>query len=147
MILLLSLGADMPPETTDTAICGCRAPLESAAVLRDVTGKVFVSQPDGMQPARTDADFSLPARLLTGPKSQTTIQIGDTCTLSVPEKQLVRIDDDRGAWCVQADAAGPGLPSQASASVQSPLPISILGALAGTSVLISAATKDERVSR
>jgi hypothetical protein len=146
LIALSSLGADAPLETVPSEICGCRAPLGSTAVLRDVTGKVFVSQPDGMRPAGPDTDFTLPARVLTGPKSATNIMIGDTCALSVTEKQMVRIKEDGGAWCVNteaaAQAAGPTQPAP-----QSPVPISILSAVAGTSVVISIARKDERVSR
>lgn len=146
LIALTSLGADAPLETAPSEICGCRAPLSSTAVVREVNGKVFVSQPDGMRPARPDADLSLPARLLTGPASTTVVTIGDTCELSVAEKQLVRIEDDNGAWCVRAEAARAGGSIQPK-TAQSPVPIGVLSVLAGGNVVISIARKDQRVSR
>lgn len=145
MIGLASMGLDAPSDVAEPSICGCRAPLASTAVLREVTGKVFVSQTEGMRPAQVDVSVSLPAKLLTGPSSTTTLKIGDTCTLSVPEKRLVRIEDEEGFWCVRAEAARPAGPLQAAP--QSPVPISVLGILAGSKVMISIARKDERVSR
>ncbi|PYB71697.1 hypothetical protein [Rhizobium wuzhouense] len=145
LIAITSLGLDAPPEAVPPSICGCRAPLASTAILREVTGKVFVSQAEGMRPARADMEVSLPGRLLTGPSSATILKIGDTCTLSVSEKQLIRIEDEHGSWCVRAEAARAAGPTQPAP--QSPVPISVLSVLAGGKVMISIARKDERVSR
>lgn len=132
-------------EAAPSNTCSCRAPLTSVAVVREVNGKVFVSQAEGMRPAKPDAGVSLPARLLTGPASTTIISIGDTCELSVAEKQLVRIEDDHGAWCVRSEAARAA--GSAQPAPQSPVPISVLSVVAGGKVVISIANKDARVSR
>jgi hypothetical protein len=145
LIALTSSAHGTPLEAAPSENCGCRVPLNSTAVLREVKGKVFVSEADGMRPARPDAGLSLPTRLLTGPASTTIIAIGDTCKLSVAEKQLVRIEDDNGAWCVRSEAARAAGPKQPAP--QSPVPITVLSVLAGGKVIISIANKDARVSR
>lgn len=145
LVALGSLGLDASHGAVMPELCGCQAAPDAKAVLLGINGTVFVSQLDGMRPAQVDAGVSLPARLLTGPQSSTTIKIGQACNVTVPERQSVRIEMRDGAWCVRAEAAGPRLPSQSAA--QSPLPISILGTIAASSVVISISEKDQRVSR
>lgn len=80
--------------------CGCSVARNSEGLVRSAVGKVFVSRESGLGPARADQRFTMPARILTGPKSSSTVQIGNDCKVSITENKSVEIRENSGKWCV-----------------------------------------------
>jgi len=80
--------------------CGCTVARGSEGLVRSAIGKVFVSRETGLGPARAEQKFTMPARILTGPKSSSTVQIGNDCKVSITENKSVEIREETGKWCV-----------------------------------------------
>lgn len=155
---LLALAPALPSSAADPVTCDCGAPLDSVGVVRTMAGKVFVSQETGMSQPQPDSTFSLPARIVTGPRSSLTIEVGGLCRMSIAENQMLRIQNEDGIWCAHSEAApavapavAPGPVAAASTFVapagKSAGPAVIVGGLIAQTTFFAIAHKDQRVSR
>ncbi|MCM2476082.1 hypothetical protein HGO38_21635 [Rhizobium sp. CG5] len=155
----LSLIAFVPISVTAADLvmptCACNVTDESEGLVRTVLGTVFVSRETGLAPAHAETRFSLPGRVLVGPRSSSTVEIGAGCRISIAANQSLEIDKDSGNWCVQvvdgqvAPVAAPATAAAAAtgtatAGVIAPIAV---GGLALGAVVISIAREDDRVSR
>lgn len=165
LLPVVALAADLvetgPVPDPDAASCGCRVPIDAEGLIRSAAGTVFVSGKTGLLPARADARFRLPGRVMTGPNSASVVEIGSRCRLSVTANQSLEMRRQNGQWCVlkvDAGAAGlpaglsAGLPAAASASSIAAagtqlVPFAVVSGIAAGSVAISIARDDERVSK
>jgi hypothetical protein len=128
--------------------CGCRVSSEAKGLVHSASGTVFVSDKIGLVPARAGARFSLPATVLAGPRSSSTIDIGKDCTLSIVENQSLEIERDNASWCVSVigePAIPMPMPLPPAFAAAPILPVAA-GVTAGA-IIFSIAHRDKTVSR
>lgn len=147
-LCLFVLAVATPAAAQQPTECGCTAPLGSEGLVRAALGKVLVSRETGFAPARADARFKLPARVLAGPRSSSTIDIGADCSVSIAENQSIEIDSSSGKWCARVveGRAIAGSATSAADRFSSFAAAGVGGAAAGA-LAISIAREDDRVSR
>ena len=142
-----ALALAAPPAAAQTpSVCGCSAPPGSSGLVRTALGMVFVSRETGFTPARPDTPFSLPARVLAGPRSSSTIDIGRSCRITLAENQSLDIGNDAGGrWCVRV-VEGRQPPMVPPSAVAGFIPFAAASGLVVGAVVFSIARAEDKVS-
>ncbi|MAY64100.1 MAG: hypothetical protein CML29_17995 [Rhizobiales bacterium] len=141
--------------------CGCEPERDAVGTVSSSLGRVFVSDKAGYVPVRAEDRFSLPARVMAGPKSSSVIKIGKRCQIQVDANQTVEIAREEGRWCAfvigdrgaegadptQGSSGAAGASATIGAGIPEIAPLLIMSTIAAASIPISTNRSDERVSR
>lgn len=130
----------------DLRACECVTARGASAMVREVKGRVLISQAAGLVPAGENAPVRVPGRVVTGPQSSSLVVVGDGCEVRVGANQSAEIRGEGGQLCLRlTDNAPQGLVP--AGGIPPVVPLTLLG-LGGVGILIFAITdEDNKVSQ
>ena len=127
--------------------CGCPAVGQAVGLVRVSVGKVLASNETGFVELQARNQLRLPARVIAGPRSQTVIQIGGDCRISVAAGSTVDISNQNGRWCPSVDEGAIAEATAAGLSLPEIAPLAAMGTVAAATAGFSANRAADRVSR